>query len=93
MAEQVYQFEKNRTQSVVASVSEYRGSKRIDIRIWFRDDDDKLQPTRQGVSVPVERFHEVKKMVLALEEYLTEKGILEPEKESPGGGSDIDSPY
>ncbi len=57
-------------------ISDYGGKKRIDIRIWYKDDDDELKPSKQGISLPIERFKDLKKLITDLEDALKEKKLL-----------------
>lgn len=77
MADIISQFEKSERRRVLASISDYGGKKRIDIRIWYKDDnDDELKPSRQGISLPIERFKDLKKLMTDLEDALKEKKLL-----------------
>lgn len=37
---------------IKASVSEYKGTKRLDVRQWFTGKDGELYPTKQGFQIP-----------------------------------------
>lgn len=51
----VYSFPKNSREEIRATLSEFGGRLRADLRIWAADDEgDGDHPTRKGISVPVE---------------------------------------
>jgi len=64
-------FDLTDTTKVVASISEYRGTKRVDLRVWWKPDDADWVPTKKGVSVPVEKWPEMLKLILAVGDNLT----------------------
>lgn len=76
MADIISGFDKNEKLKILASISDYRGKKRIDIRIWYKDDNDELKPSRQGISLPIERFGDLKKLMADLENALKENKLL-----------------
>ena len=73
----ISEFEKDQSHRVLASISDFKGKKRIDIRVWYKDDsDEELKPSKQGVNLPVERFKDLKKLMTDLENALKEKKLL-----------------
>jgi hypothetical protein len=63
----VYSFPKGKRSEVRASLSNYRGELRADIRLWVPGDgEDELVPTKSGISVPVEDLPRLLEAVQAL---------------------------
>ena len=48
-------------------LGEYTGKQRIDIRTWFKNQAGVLMPTKKGVSIPVEKWPELKKALKDLD--------------------------
>jgi len=75
--EVVSTFERDRRRSVLASITEYRGEKRFDVRLWFRDEETgELRPTKQGISLPVGFFEKFRALVLDLDSALRQRGFI-----------------
>ena len=69
-------FEKNKIYTVVVSMEKFRGKENFSVRLYFRDNAGELRPTRQGVTLPVEKFKDFNKAIRKLEEVLFERGLL-----------------
>ena len=52
-------IEKNSRESIVVSEIEYKGSKYVDVRVFYKDTDGSLKPTRKGVSLRPEKIAEL----------------------------------
>ena len=52
-------IEKNSRESIVVSEIEYKGNKYIDVRVFYKDTDGSLKPTRKGVSLRPEKIAEL----------------------------------
>ena len=52
-------IEKNSRESIVVSETEYKGSKYVDVRIFYKDTNGSLKPTRKGVSIRPEKVSEL----------------------------------
>ena len=52
-------IEKNSRESVVVSETEYKGNKYVDVRVFYKDTDGTLKPTRKGVSLRPEKVAEL----------------------------------
>ena len=52
-------IEKNSRESIVVSEIEYKGSKYVDVRVFYKDTDGSLKPTRKGVSLRPEKVAEL----------------------------------
>ena len=76
MSEPVAEMEKGPNEKIFFSLSEYKGKKYADIRIYFEDDEGEWKPTKKGITLSLDRFAEFKDNVGALEEFLTAQGHL-----------------
>ena len=79
MDELIEQFEKNATEVVRVSLTEYRGRKLVDIRVYYSDSEGQYRPTKKGVSLSVDVYPDFKRAMLALEKILLERDLLSPE--------------
>jgi len=52
-------IEKNSRESIVVSETEYKGNKYVDVRVFYKDTDGSLKPTRKGVSLRPEKVAEL----------------------------------
>ena len=53
-------IDKNSRESIVVSETEYKGSKYVDVRVFYKDADGSLKPTRKGVSLRPEKVAELR---------------------------------
>jgi len=79
MDELIAQFEKNATEVVRVSLTEYRGRKLLDVRVYYSDDEGQYRPTKKGVSLSVEVYPDFKRALLELEKILLERDLISPE--------------
>ncbi|HSX78770.1 MAG TPA: transcriptional coactivator p15/PC4 family protein [Candidatus Saccharimonadia bacterium] len=79
MDELIAQFEKNATEVVRVSITEYRKRQFIDVRIYYSDDEGQYRPTKKGVSLSPEVYPDFKRAMAALEKTLLERDLLTPE--------------
>ena len=59
-------IEKNSRESFVVSETEYKGNKYVDIRVFYKDTDGTLKPTRKGVSIRRDQLDELVSALIAL---------------------------
>ncbi|RPJ55700.1 MAG: transcriptional regulator [Acidobacteria bacterium] len=78
MSEFIAEMEKGWNEKIVFGLSEFKGKKYADLRIYFEDDEGEWKPTKKGVTVSLERFWEFKENLQKLEEYLLENGHIQP---------------
>ncbi len=76
MSEPVAEMEKGPNEKIFFSLSEYKGKKYADIRVYFENDESEWKPTKKGLTINLARFAEFKDNVGALEEFLTAEGHL-----------------
>ena len=89
MDEIIAQFEKNATEVVRVSLTEYRGRKLIDIRVYY-DDSGEYRPTKKGVSLSVDVYPDLKRALLELEKVLLERDLITPEDLAEVSAVDVD---
>ena len=53
-------IEKNSRESIVVSETEYKGNKYVDVRVFYKDTDGSLKPTRMGGSLRPEKVAELR---------------------------------
>lgn len=80
MEEVIAQFEKNATEVVRVSLTEFRGHKLLDFRVYYSDDEGQYKPTKKGISLSVGLYTDFKKAVLALEKTLLEQNLITTEE-------------
>lgn len=80
MDEVITQFEKNATEVVRVSLTEFRGHKLIDMRVYYSDDEGQYRPTKKGVSLSVGLYTDFKLAIQALEKTLLERKLITPEE-------------
>ena len=80
MDEVIAQFEKNATEVVRISLTEYRGHKLIDLRVYYSDDEGQYRPTKKGVSLSVGLYTDFKQALSALEKALLERKLITQEE-------------
>jgi hypothetical protein len=76
MSEPVAEMEKGLNEKIFFSLSEFKGKKYADIRIYFENDEGEWKPTRKGLNLSLDRFAEFKEHLGTLEEFLTAQGHL-----------------
>ena len=59
-------IEKNSRESFVVSETEYKGNKYVDIRVFYKETDSTLKPTRKGVSIRRDQLDELVSALVAL---------------------------
>lgn len=69
--ESIITFEKNSREVVKLSISEFRGKKLLDLRIWYYDkNEDDYKPSKKGLSISVDKYNELKDSVINMAEFL-----------------------
>lgn len=76
----ISKFRKNAFEEIQISAREFQGRQLIDIRIFVGPRGQETNPTRKGVSIPIELYGEFGKAIDNLEEILKEEGLYEPSK-------------
>ncbi len=75
MSEVIASFEKNSFEEVRISLTEFKGKKLIDIRVYYQPEgEEEMRPTKKGITISPEKFPELQKGLATLEKALKEKG-------------------
>lgn len=72
----IAEMEKSWNEKIIFSVSEFKGKKFANIRIYYEDDEGEWKPTKKGITVSLESFDEFKEHFQALEKYLKEENLI-----------------
>jgi len=77
MGDVIHQFPKNATEEVRASLTEYKGHKLIDLRIYYEPEDGaERRPTKKGITIDVGLYPELKRAMVKIEKELLKKELL-----------------
>jgi predicted phosphoadenosine phosphosulfate sulfurtransferase len=90
MDEVIAQFEKNATEVVRISLTEYRGHKLIDLRVYYSDGEGQYRPTKKGVSLAVGLYGDFKKALHSLEKVLLERQLISRDELEDAGLVEVD---
>ena len=72
----IAEMEKSWNEKIIFSVSEFKGKKFANIRIYYEDDEGEWKPTKKGVTVNLESFAEFKEHLEELEQHLKDEGLI-----------------
>ena len=72
-------LEKNSRESLVINQSEFKGVKLVDVRVFYKDENGDLKPTKKGVSV---RLEQLDALIKALSEVSATAREQEPAEEN-----------
>lgn len=76
MDDLIAQFEKNATEVVRVSITEFRGRKLIDLRVYYTDDEGEYRPTRKGISISVDGYPEFRHAIARLDKVLLDQKLV-----------------
>ena len=76
MDELIAQFEKNATEVVRVSLTEFHGRKLIDLRVYYTDDKGEYRPTRKGISLAVDGYTDFRSAVARLDRMLIDRKLV-----------------
>ena len=80
MGEILHQFAKNATEEVRVSLTEYKGHKLVDLRIYYEPEGGgERRPTKKGITIDVGLYPELKKALVRMERELLKKNLVEKE--------------
>lgn len=68
----VHSFEKNPTEQVRVSITVFKGKEYVDLRIYYKGDDEEFHPSKKGLTLSVDLFEELEAGVQKLKEALEE---------------------
>ena len=72
-------LEKNSRESLVINQSEFKGVKLVDVRVFYKDENGDLKPTKKGVSV---RLNQLDALIKALSEVSATAREQDPAEEN-----------
>ena len=72
-------LEKNSRESLVIKQTEFKGVKLVDVRVFYKDENGDLKPTKKGVSV---RLEQLDALIKALSEVSAAAREQEPAEEN-----------
>lgn len=68
-------IEKGRGEVIRVEVSEFKGKKLLNLRIWYTDPaSEELKPTKKGIAIPEELLDDVKAAFLEADQILRSAG-------------------
>lgn len=70
MPQLIAKFDKNATEEVRISLTEYKGHELMDLRVYYCPPDGEAVPTKKGITISIELYPELKEAILKLGEEL-----------------------
>ena len=70
-------LEKNSRESLVINQSEFKGVKLVDVRVFYKDENGDLKPTKKGVSVRLEQLDALIKALSEVSATAREQELVE----------------
>lgn len=71
----IYEFRKNATEVVRATLSFFRGHQLVDIRAYYEAEDGSFRPTKKGLAIGLDLLPELRAAVEALERAVAARGL------------------
>lgn len=68
----VHSFPKNPLEEVRASLTVFKGKRYVDLRIYYKGDDEEYRPSKKGLTVALELFPELEEAVRRLKDAIEE---------------------
>ena len=68
----LHSFPKNALEEVRASLTEYKGKQYIDLRVFYKADNDEMRPTKKGLTLSPELLPELEQAIQKLIEAVGE---------------------
>jgi hypothetical protein len=74
----IYRFSRRPDEEVCVSLSDYKGKRYIDLRLYFTSKEDgELKPTKKGITLDVALYPELEKAIKALKKCVSETHHVE----------------
>jgi Transcriptional Coactivator p15 (PC4) len=64
MSDIIAEIDRGRGEVLRIEVSEYKGKKNLNLRIWYTDKDGEKKPTQKGVTISPENYEQLKEAIL-----------------------------
>lgn len=68
MSQTIFSFPKNSLEEVRASLTEFKGRQYIDLRVFYKAEDDEFRPTKKGLTLSPELIPELEEALHKLKE-------------------------
>lgn len=72
----ITELEKGYNEKLIFSLSEFRGKKYADIRVFYEDDEGEWKPTKKGITIAPDRFEEFEEAIGQLRQRMVEDGLV-----------------
>jgi hypothetical protein len=76
MDELIAQFEKNASEVVRVSLTEFRGRTLVDVRVYYTNDEGEHRPTRKGISLAVDGYLDFRNAIARLDKVLLDRKLV-----------------
>jgi hypothetical protein len=75
----LHEFKRNADETMRVSLSTFKGRTYVDIRLFYTDANQELQPTKKGVTITPELWDEFRRGIAEAEEELQNRNLWHPE--------------
>lgn len=72
-------FAKNDHEDVRVTFSKYKGYDLLGVRVWYRNSEDELRPSKSGVTVRVDLLPDLLALLQQAKDVAIDKGLLDEE--------------
>jgi hypothetical protein len=80
VSEQIHTITKNSRETLVFSLSEFKGKSYLDVRFFVRGEDGSQDfPSKKGVTLPVDLYPQFRGALAQVEKALVTRGLLDRE--------------
>jgi hypothetical protein len=79
----LHEFKRNSEETLRVSLSTFKGRTYVDIRLFYSDANEELQPTKKGVTITPELWDEFRAGIAAADEALQKGNLWHPAGETP----------
>lgn len=77
----LHEVTKNTQETLRFQITEYKGQQYVDIRVYYRDDNDELRPSKKGLTISPAIWSEFKAGIECLDAELHTRKLIEQEQE------------
>jgi len=75
----LHEFKRNNDETLRVSLSTFKGKTYVDVRLFYTDANEELQPTKKGVTITPDLWDEFRAGIAKAEEELQAKNLWHPE--------------
>jgi hypothetical protein len=72
MSQTLHSFSKNALEEVRASLTQYKGKQYVDLRVYYKAEDDEFRPTKKGLTLAPDLLPELEQALQKLKEAVGE---------------------